>query len=200
MGRGRLSFLFYLRPLVRWTRYRAGANRSRTTVDIGMANTVAISETIPPRTRLTLKMPDDAGGMPEPIHPAAPRTEGGYFWGFSVRRATTLSNVFTQSPYEEGYDMSIGTSERGQPLSRALPAHQEANFNHLLVVFGGPRGLEFAAMNDPELSEMSISGSRTKELFDHWVNVLPNQGSRSIRTDEALLIALTGLRRLWDTS
>jgi len=176
------------------------ADQPRTMVDIGMPETVAISETIPPRTRLTLKMADDDRGKPEPVHPAAPRTEGGYFWGYSVRKAATVSGVLTEGPYEDGYDMSIGTSERGIPLSQAFPEHQEANFKHLLIVFGGPRGLEYAAMNDPELSEMGIEGARTRELFDHWVNVLPNQGTRGIRTDEAMLIALTGLRKLWDTT
>ncbi|GAB1311577.1 hypothetical protein MFIFM68171_01787 [Madurella fahalii] len=190
-----------------WLPYREGLalevppkGGKGTVVDIGMPDTVTINESIPPKTRVTLKMADDSYGTPEPVHPAIPRTEGGYFWGFSVRKASSLSSVFTTSPYENGYDMSIGTSERGQPLSRAFPDYQQADFSHLLVVFGGPRGLEYAAMNDPELGEMGIAGSRTKELFDHWVNVLPNQGTRGIRTDEALLIALTGLRRLWDTS
>ena len=67
----------------------------------------------------------------------------------------------------------------------------------VLLVFGGPRGLEYAAMNDPELSEMGIGSGKTRELFDHWINVLPFQGSRTIRTDEAVFIALTDLRRLW---
>ncbi|KAK0733746.1 putative RNA methyltransferase [Lasiosphaeria miniovina] len=188
-----------------WLPYREGMTLGKrpqdgkgTIVDIGMSNPVTISETIEPRTRLTLKMVDD--GTPEPVHPTAPRTEVGYFWGYTVRKATSLSDVFTQSPYEDGYDLSIGTSERGLPLSRAFPEHKEFNFNHMIIVFGGPRGLEFAAMNDGELGELGIVGPRTKELFDHWVNVLPNQGSRGIRTDEAMLIALTGLRRLWDTS
>lgn len=163
-----------------------------------MPEKVTIAESIPPKTRLTLKMPDNEKGAPEPVHPAAPRTGSGYFWGYSVRKAATLSSVLTGSPYEDGYDLSIGTSERGQLLSRAFPEYKEADFKHLLVVFGGPRGLEYAAMNDPELSSMSITGSRTKELFDHWINALPNQGSRSIRTDEAMLIALAGLKRLWD--
>jgi methyltransferase len=179
---------------------REPANNPSTVVDIGMPHTVTISESIPPKTRVTLKMPDDPQGTPEPVHPAAPRTEAGYFWGFSVRKASSLSSVLTESPYEEGYDISIGTSERGLPLSRAFPSHEPASFNHLLVVFGGPRGLEYAAMNDPQLGEMGIAGARTKELFDNWVNVLPNQGTRGVRTDEALLIALTGLRRLWDNS
>jgi predicted SPOUT superfamily RNA methylase MTH1 len=55
-------------------------------------------------------------------------------------------------------------------------------------------------MNDEELSKMDIQGSKTKELFDHWINVLPNQGSRTIRTDEAVFIALTSLRGIWDSN
>ncbi|KAK4102875.1 DUF171-domain-containing protein [Parathielavia hyrcaniae] len=190
-----------------WLPYREGMTLEvppkkgkGTVVDIGMPSTVTIAESIPPKTRVTLKMPDDAYGTSEPVHPAAPRTEAGYFWGYSVRKASSLSNVLTESPYEDGYDISIGTSERGLPLSRAFPNYEQADFKHLLVAFGGPRGLEYAAMNDPQLGEMGIAGSRTKELFDHWVNVLPNQGTRGIKTDEALLIALTGLRRLWDSS
>ncbi len=169
-------------------------------VDIGMPETVTISETLPVRTRLTLRMPDDPKGKPEAVNPAAPRTDSGYYWGYSVRKANTLSDVFTQSPHEDGYDLSIGTSERGQVVNRAFPERQEHDFKHMLIVFGGPRGLEYAAMNDPELSKMGIMGARTKELFDHWVNVLPYQGSRNIRTDEAMLIALASLRRLWDSS
>lgn len=161
-----------------------------------MRDVVTISESIPPKTRLTLHIPEESS-QPEPVHPTAPRTEAGYFWGYSVRKCSSLSKVFTESAFDDGYDMSIGTSERGLPLSRAFPEAKTADFTHLLIVFGGPRGLEYAAMNDPDLSELSVSGGRTKELFDHWVNVLPNQGSRTIRTEEAMLIALTGLRSLW---
>jgi methyltransferase len=140
--------------------------------------------------------------MPEAIHPNAPRTEGGYAWGFSVRRCGSLSSLFTSSPYPDGYDISIGTSERALSLNSVFPPSRSEtlDFQHLLVVFGGPRGLERAAMNDPELEKMGISGTRTRELFDHWVNVLPNQGTRSIRTEEAMLIGLAGLKRLWDLS
>jgi methyltransferase len=170
-------------------------------VEIGMDKPVQILEDIPPKTRVTLQMPDDVDGQVLPIHPKAPREEGGYFWGFEIRKCASLSAVFTDSPFEEGYDISIGTSERGRPLTNAFPpTSKPPNFQHLLVVFGGPRGLEYASMNDPELSDMKVSGGRTKELFDHWINVLPNQGSRTIRTDEAVFIGLTGLRRLWDPS
>jgi methyltransferase len=169
-------------------------------VEIGMDEPVQISEVIPPKTRVTLQIPENDDQQVEPIHPKAPREEAGYYWGFEIRKCASLSAVFTDSPFEDGYDISIGTSERGMPLSKAFPpTSKPAEFKHLIVVFGGPRGLEYASMNDPELSGMNVSGGRTKELFDHWINVLPNQGSRTIRTDEAVFIALSGLRRLWDS-
>ncbi|KAJ3525148.1 hypothetical protein NM208_g11767 [Fusarium decemcellulare] len=190
-----------------WISYREGvtvagqtSTGSGTLVEVGLDQPVEIEEQIPPKTRITLKFPDDENQYPEPVDPAAPRTEGGYYWGYSVRKANSLSAVFTESPYENGYDISIGTSERGLPASKAFPPTKRVNFNHLLIVFGGPRGLEFAAMNDEELSSMDIQGHKTKELFDHWINVLPNQGSRTIRTDEAIFIALTALRGIWDSS
>jgi predicted SPOUT superfamily RNA methylase MTH1 len=193
-----------------WLPYREGLTISGKTkdgkgtlVDIGMRQPVSVPDEVPPKTRLTLKLGDipDANVEPEAVHPNLPRTEGGYFWGYTVRKAGSLSQVFTESAYEDGYDMSIGTSERGLPVNRAFPySDTVSDFKHLLIVFGGPRGLEYSAMNDPELTEVNVGGGRIRELFDHWVNVLPNQGSRGIRTDEAMLIALTSLRRLWDLS
>lgn len=169
-------------------------------VEVGMRNPVAITDDIPPNTRVTLHFPEQSLKNPEPVHPTGPRTDAGYYWGYNVRKASSLSAVFTESAFEGGYDLSIGTSERGTSASKTFPVSKKPKFEHLLIVFGGPRGLEYAAMNDPELGGMGISGGRTRELFDHWVNVLPNQGSRTIRTDEAVFIALTSLRGLWDES
>ncbi|SCO36127.1 uncharacterized protein FFNC_05059 [Fusarium fujikuroi] len=190
-----------------WISYREGivipgetSTGSGSLVEVGLGEPVEVEAKIPVKTRITLKFSEDETQYPEPVHPAVPRTEGGYYWGYNVRRASSLSNVFTESPYENGYDVSIGTSERGVPASRVFPPSKRVNFNHLIIVFGGPRGLEFAAMNDQELSSMDIQGPRTKELFDHWVNVLPGQGCRNIRTDEAVFIALATLRGIWNSS
>ncbi len=166
-------------------------------MDVGIRKSVAIRDSIPPKTRVTLHIPDGSLDDAEPVDPAAPRTEAGYYWGYQVRKCSSLSTVFTESPWEDGYDISFGTSERGIPASEAFPASQPLQFNHLLIVFGGPRGLEYAAMNDPDLGKLGIGGGKIKDLFDHWTNVLPNQGSRTIRTDEAVFIALAELRRLW---
>lgn len=83
--------------------------------------------------------------------------------------------------------MTIGTSDKGTPIDD-LP-NKELKYNHVLIVFGGLHGIEAALESDEQMqvNEASL-------LFDHYVNVLPNQGSRTIRTEEAILVALTGLR------
>lgn len=62
-------------------------------------------------------------------------------------------------------------------------------YNHALIVFGGLQGIESALESDEQLQvdEASL-------LFTQYLNVLPNQGSRTIRTEEAILVTLSGLR------
>ena len=35
------------------------------------------------------------------------------YWGYSVRVANTLEDVFKECPYEGGYDFKLGTSDKG---------------------------------------------------------------------------------------
>ncbi|XP_077050655.1 putative methyltransferase C9orf114 homolog [Siphateles boraxobius] len=120
------------------------------------------------------------------VAPHVPRTEGGLYWGYSVRLASCLSAVFTECPYKDGYDLTIGTSEKGNNTDHVTLSP----FKHMLVVFGGLQGLEASVDNDENLSitEPSV-------LFDLYLNTCPGQGSRTIRTEEALLISLSGLRQ-----
>lgn len=87
---------------------------------------------------------------------------------------------------QEGYDLVVGTSEHGSIASPAdvlLPP-----FRHMLLVFGGPLGLEDLFSKD------STTGSKTpKEVFSMYINTCPGQGSRTIRTEEAILISLAYL-------
>ncbi|ODM87259.1 hypothetical protein Ocin01_19424 [Orchesella cincta] len=54
------------------------------------------------------------------------------------------------------------------------------SFDHLLIVFGGVEGLEYAL-------EREFGRDDVRKLFEHYVNTCPSQGSRTIRT-EAILI------------
>lgn len=185
----------------------AGADENGTFVEAGLRIPVTIEEQLPEKTRVTLKFKPGAEEASkniqaeiieaEPVDPAEPREENGYYWGYNVRKAGCLSDVFTECTYDGGYDITIGTSERGIDVEELYSGDEEqkvGKFKHLLIVFGGVAGLEVAVKNDRELPKLGVT--EAKDVFDRWVNVCPGQGSRTIRTEEAIWIGLMGLRRL----
>jgi hypothetical protein len=175
---------------------------SGTLVDCGLRQKVFVPVDLEPDTRLTVKIntPKD-GNMQhaveyEAVSPDTPREVGGYYWGYSVRQASSLSSIFTECPYDGGYDVSVGTSERGAPIASLLDESSDprikSDWQHLLIIFGGIAGLEAALSADQELLDAGVQTA--DEVFDHWINLVPGQGSRTIRTEEAILIGLTALR------
>ncbi|MCP9259228.1 hypothetical protein DINM_002189 [Dirofilaria immitis] len=113
------------------------------------------------------------------------KREAGLYWGYKVRIALSLHDALNA----EKYDVIIGTSERGKPVSRFGTPLSERN--RVLIVFGGLEGLEAAVKADK-----NITCSTPEELFEHYLNVVPGQGSRIIRTEEAIPITLATLRSL----
>ena len=126
------------------------------------------------------------------VSPAAPREENGQYWGYTVRMADSLKSALDECPYDGGYDLKIGTSERGtQNLDDrkfGIPAYQ-----HALIVFGGVAGIEECVDADELLK---LPGSQSHRLFDLWVNICQYQGSRTIRTEEAVMITLAKMSPL----
>ncbi|KAH0844066.1 hypothetical protein AYO21_02178 [Fonsecaea monophora] len=191
-----------------WCEYREGitttalADGKGTLVDVGLPGFLLLSGAeIPPNTRVTVHLEDEASKTAEAVSPYAPREQKGYYWGYTVRQCSSLTDVFTECPYDGGYDISIGTSERGQPLESVLaepPLVEATGYNHVLMVFGGVAGLETAAKNDKSCREMGLVGEKVKDLFEVWVNLLPGQGSRTIRTEEAVWLGLMGFRGFLD--
>lgn len=125
------------------------------------------------------------------MSPWEPRAKTGVYWGYTIRVASCLSQIFTQSPYEKGYDLTIGTSDKGTPITEVAP--RSYNYDHALIIFGGLQGLERALQSD---SQLAVDDPQL--LFDHYLNVLPKQGSRTIRTEEAILISLAALQEKFD--
>lgn len=157
-------------------------------VNVGLFKEAIIDKALRPGLRVTVKMEskiDSPKLCGKVVSPSAPRTESGLYWGYSVRLASSLGEVFTGSSYKGGYDMLIGTSERGI----CVDDFQPQAFNHALVVFGGVRGLESSLDADQVLDVEDPS-----LLFQHYINTCPNQGSHTIRTEEAILVSLAALR------
>ena len=144
------------------------------------------------------------------VSPTTPRDEDGIYWGYTTRLASSINAIFDESPYEGGYDLKVGTSERGDvsiddpkfclKKKRAKKSKSKGgdddgdndaeHFNHLLIVFGGVAGIEECVDAD---ESMTLSGEDSKKMFDVWVNICPYQGSRTIRSEEAVFIALARL-------
>jgi len=158
-------------------------------VNVGLFKEVQIDKALRTGLRVTVRMGkyDENKSVLQgtAVSPLQPRQQKGLYWGYQVRVATSLGAVFTECPYRGGYDCLIGTSERG----KSVDTFTMPQFKHMLLVFGGVKGLESSLdadqildMDDPSL------------LFHHYLNTCPGQGSHTIRTEEAILITLAALR------
>ncbi|XP_015888025.1 uncharacterized protein LOC107423027 isoform X2 [Ziziphus jujuba] len=177
-----------------WAPFREGvtlkervSNPVGTLVDVGLSKSIIIDQVIDPGTRVTVAMGANRyldTDSPHQIVPSSkPREQAGTYWGYKVRYASNLSSVLAECPYKGGYDHLIGTSEHGlivNSSSLTIPT-----FRHLLIAFGGLAGLEESIEEDN-----NIKVKDAREVFDQYLNTCPHQGSRTIRTEEAIFISL----------
>ncbi|XP_011071557.1 putative methyltransferase C9orf114 homolog isoform X1 [Sesamum indicum] len=176
-----------------WASYREGITREKldrgsggTLVDVGLSKNVMIDEVLEPGIRVTVEMGTNRNldaGPPRKVVPSSRPREEGMYWGYKVRYASNISSVFKNCPYQGGYDHRIGTSEHGSVFNSSeltLPS-----FRHLLIAFGGLAGLEECVEEDENLK-----GKNVRDIFDSYLNTCPHQGSRTIRTEEAMFISL----------
>ncbi|CAM0911208.1 unnamed protein product [Alopecurus aequalis] len=175
-----------------WSEFREGVtlggDRSKGThVDVGLSKNVLVEQILEPGKRVTVAMGTNrditTACVRKVVPPSSPSEEMGSYWGYKVRYASNLSDVINGTPYKEGYDHIIGTSEHGETIISSeliLPS-----FRHLLIAFGGLAGLEESIEED-----INLKGKGAKDVFTSYLNTCPNQGSRTIRTEEALLISL----------
>ncbi|XP_013073863.2 putative methyltransferase C9orf114 [Biomphalaria glabrata] len=156
--------------------------------NVGLKKEVILNMTVPNGQRVTVKLNEQTTDKKNltgiVVSPNEPREAAGIYWGYTVRLASCLSQVFTASTYEGGYDLIIGTSERGTLVEDI----ELKEFKHAIVVFGGLKGLEASLESDT-----TVKSHNPRDIFQHYLNVCPNQGSRTIRTEEAILIAMTAL-------
>ncbi|XP_065206282.1 putative methyltransferase C9orf114 [Planococcus citri] len=161
-------------------------------VDAGLFKPVIVDKVLEPHFRVTVKLSPKAyettkNGFGTVVSPLTPKKETGKYWGYTVRIANSLNEVFTKSPYSNGYDLTLGTSDKGACVDEI--DLKSKSYTHGLIVFGGVQGLEYALENDNalEIDDVSL-------LFDHYINICPEQACRTIRTEEAVLITLAELR------
>jgi len=163
--------------------YREGAILSLTEagslVDIGVERPILIPDTkIPLNTRVTVRV-TKLGKHPRAA--VASRDEIEAYWGYRV----TVSDVpFGQLVKFRSLDLVIATSRHGTPLKKVTDelAKRWKKSRNILVTFGAPtQGLyDIVAHENLKLNEVA-----------HFtVNTIQNQGTETVRTEEALYTSL----------
>ncbi|XP_014673969.1 PREDICTED: putative methyltransferase C9orf114 [Priapulus caudatus] len=160
-------------------------------VHVGLVKEVQVDRLLQAGLRVTVELDktqttETRASRGRVVSPATPRLVRGLYWGYGVRLASGLGTALTESPHAGGYDLVVGTSDQGDPVAAAtLPR----GFRHMMVVFGGVKGIEAAIEADDKLPV-----SDPEDLFQLYLNTCAGQGSRTIRTEEAILISMAALQ------
>ena len=185
-----------------WCPYREGIVLNRPVkgdfswVNIGLKKDCKINKKLPEKTRVTVKLNENGfndnlkyySGIP--VSMREPFENYGIYWGYLVRVCDRFNQIFNESIFGEKYDLIIGTSDKGDDF-RKVNFEKVKNFKHCLIVFGGIQGIE--GMIDDDEKEVK-RGKDVKGFFDFYLNTCVNQGLRTIRTEEAVLISLAVIR------
>ncbi len=106
------------------------------------------------------------------------------YWGYRVQ---VEKRSFGQFVVEGGFDLKIATARIGDnfmDVARKISG-KWADSRRILVAFGAPsRGLHEIVQDE---------GLKLADLSDFIVNMVPNQGTVTVRTEEALLASLAVL-------
>ena len=119
------------------------------------------------------------------------------YWGYSVARAGSLSGALTLTPTPAptptpAHILRIATSRYGESIDADLlrKIGAESGSEDVLVAFGAPhKGI--SEIMDEEKREGK--GKREKSFiaeFDYTLNVLPDQGTATVRLEEAVVATL----------
>jgi len=148
-------------------------------VDIGVELPVLIPDTeLPLNTRVTVRV-TKLGKHPRAV--LASRDEIKAYWGY---RVTVSDFPFGQLVKNRPFDLVIATSRYGTPIMEVADklARLWKKSHRILVAFGAPtQGLyEIVARENLKLDE----------VVHFTVNTIPNQGTETVRTEEALYASL----------
>ena len=182
---------------------RHGKNRGDNVgsiVNIGLHKECVIDKVLPEDTRVTVAVEDYKQNVYENgdkycygkvVSPTTPFRKDGIYWGYQTRFAMDIGQVISECTFENGYDYIIGTSDKGNNIYDK--PFKIPKFKHLLIVFGGPNGLESCVLNKG-LDGNKMKLEKPQLLFDQYINICPFQGTRTIRSEEALLMTLSVLQ------
>jgi predicted SPOUT superfamily RNA methylase MTH1 len=169
--------------------YREGAvvavNEAGSLVDIGVENPVLLpNKELPINKRVTVTITKAGKSLTAVLANLANIND---YWGYTV---TPSKGSLGKVAKSGNYDLVIATSKMGMPLQQVTEelAERWKKAGSVLVAFGAPsHGLQDIVAKE----SLSLD-----EVADFTVNTIPNQGTETVRTEEALYASLALLNTL----
>jgi len=147
----------------------------RSVVELGLRKRGVLNEEVKAGARVTVRIVKDLGDrlLVERVN----RDEVKEYWGYRVFEAPSLRDAVRTSKAK----FVIGTSKYGRIVMDVVDELGAAE-TPIALAFGGPYAGLFEIC--------SREGIKPEELFDLIVNTIPDQGTETVRTEEALLVSL----------
>jgi len=165
--------------------YREGfvlkSGRMGSTVDIGLRAPVTSGAHLTPNTRVTMMM-DPRSESWSPVS----RSDVPHYWGYTVSLESKSLGQAIEA-YCPVLDSVVATSRVGKLATAVAPKIRElmSPGQRMAVLFGSPsEGVHEIIARD---------GARLEEIADLVINTVPDQGTATVRTEEAVLITLAAL-------
>jgi predicted SPOUT superfamily RNA methylase MTH1 len=162
-----------------------GRHANSVLVDVGLERTIQCLGELQLGSRVTVRLRSLEGkptgeivnASKQWLSRASNKTE---YWGYRVRKMRSLGKLLRDGDF----NLKIGTSRYGTSI---LNVWSRLNVSigaaeSLLVAFGSPSmGLREILEQEHQVPE---------DLFDYFINTLPNQDVATVRTEEAVLVTL----------
>ncbi|RWX73513.1 MAG: putative RNA uridine N3 methyltransferase [Candidatus Methanosuratincola verstraetei] len=143
-------------------------------IDIGLREPVRCRIPMPRNSRVTMRR-EEGAWVP------VPRDSVPLYWGYAVQiEQRPLREILS----ERHSGVIIATSRLGTPVSQVAGRISRAfsDRRSISLIFGSPReGLH---------EILAREGASLEDLVDMTINLAPDQGTATIRTEEAIMIAL----------
>jgi predicted SPOUT superfamily RNA methylase MTH1 len=154
-------------------------------VDIGVERPIRFFGKAPSRgSRVTIKVTEVS---PEPRCEMAKKIEIRTYWGFEIQASKKTLSELTSGTF---YDLNIATSRNGTPVA-AEEEHlkaQIAKARSILIAFGSPRnGIQEILHHEHR---------KLTDCFQFILNTIPEQGTETVRTEEAVHASLAVINLL----
>lgn len=154
-------------------------------VDIGVERYALLEQDAKRGKRVTVKIISVKDQMPRVT--LVDSEEIKLYWGYHVTFSSHSLGLYIK---EKSHDLILATSKYGEPMVNLLSEIRGrwSTSSNVLVAFGSPtEGLrEILKRENREL----------KDLADFTINMIPLQGTETVRTEEAIYISLGALNLL----